>query len=454
MRGSLRLRLLLAGAATISLALLVTGWALSVFFERHVERVARAELEVLAGHVVAGLEPGGARPRMAAPPADPRYGQPYSGLYWQVETMPGRVERSRSLWDYVLPWPEAEPVPGAPRFVVLPGPTGGRLLVLDQRLNLPGGSLRVAVAVDRTELDRAAAGFRRDLAGWLAVLAVTLFAAAAAQVAVGLRPLQAVRARVESLARRPDARLGEDVPREVLPLAREIDGLLAAREAEVERARLRAADLAHGLKTPLQALLGEAERLSAAGQRTSAEGIEAIAGAMQRHVDAELIRARMAARREGAAADPQAVVRAVVGVLSRTPIGAELDWRIHGQAGQVALDPSDLAEAVGALAENAARHAASRVEIALSAAGAEALIAVSDDGAGIPATALERIRERGVRLDQRPDGTGLGLAIAGEIADAAGGRLALGNLASGTEGGGAPAGLGGLRATLHLPLIP
>ena len=63
------------------------------------------------------------------------------------------------------------------------------------------------------------------------------------------------------------------------------------------RARARAGDLAHALKTPLQALIGEAARLRAAGAGAAAQGIEEIAGAIDRHVQRELARAPRRRRR-------------------------------------------------------------------------------------------------------------------------------------------------------------
>ena len=69
-------------------------------------------------------------------------------------------------------------------------------------------------------------------------------------------------------------------------------------------------------------------------------------------------------------------------------------------------------------------------------------ITIADDGPGIPEAELARLTARGARLDLGGPGAGLGLAIASEIAEAAGGSLALEN---------APA---GLDAMLRLPAAP
>ena len=100
---------------------------------------------------------------------------------------------------------------------------------------------------------------------------------------IGLRPLVWLRARVGKVRADPEARMGATWPVEVSGLAAELDGLLDARAVDLERARMRAGDLAHGLKTPLQALMGEAARLRDKGAVTEAEEIEQVVAAMRRN---------------------------------------------------------------------------------------------------------------------------------------------------------------------------
>lgn len=279
---------------------------------------------------------------------------------------------------------------------------------------------------------------------YLGLLAAALIAAGWVQVMVGLRPLAAVGARVAAVRSGAARTLGSDFPAEVQPLAAEVDALIAAREGDIERARARAADLAHGLKTPLQALMGEAERLRDRSLDDEADGIEEVATAMQRHVDRELARARIASRSRAVAADPAVVVARLLAVLRRTAAGGRIDWEIDTAAGvALRIDPDDLTEALGALMENAARHAAGAVRVSLRAEGGTGRIVVADDGPGIPAARLAELTARGARLDLSGPGAGLGLGIAGDIAEAAGGRLELENAAG-----------GGLAAVLHLPVAP
>jgi signal transduction histidine kinase len=137
------------------------------------------------------------------------------------------------------------------------------------------------------------------------------------------------------------------------------------------------------------------------------------------------------------------VLDRVVAVIRRTGPGGRLAWHIDASPGRLArIDADDLTEALGALLENAARHARAAVTVAVAAEPGRIAISIEDDGPGIPDERLDELTARGARLDLAGPGTGLGLAIAAEIAQAAGGALELANLRP------------GLRATLAVPAVP
>ncbi|MBB4301327.1 signal transduction histidine kinase [Rhodobium orientis] len=436
-RLSLRLRLVLAGAVAVVVALALAAAGLVALFGTHVERRAMAELSVQLDQVLSGLALRDGALVLATPPADPRFSKPYAGLYWQISA-DGRLLRSRSLWDAELPLPQDDLADGQVHRHDLAGPSGETLLTLERSVTLParlgGGPARAAVAMDARELEAAEQAFLADIIPYLALLALVLIAAGWVQMAVGLRPLASLGRRVTELRSGAARRMGADWPLEVRPLAGEIDALLDAREADLARARARAGDLAHGLKTPLQALLGEAERLRARGEIEAAEDIDQVVRSMQRHVERELVRARAAAHAFKARADVAKAVERIVAVLRRTPDGGRLDWRIDVAPGlAVALDEGDFSEALGALAENAARFAAGVVAIEAVVDGDMVRLSLCDDGPGIPQARLQEMTARGRRLDEAGGGSGLGLAIASEIAEAAGGGLTLVNSSPGLE---------------------
>lgn len=447
-RGSLRLRLLAAGAASILLALAIAGFGLLLLFERHVERRMALELQAHLRQLVSGLERAAdGTLHLARPPAEPRFQDPLSGLYWQVAVQPGgSLLRSRSLWDAALTLPADELADGEIHEHTIAGPGGASLLAVERAVVLPdtlgGGTVRATVAVDRAEVHAAGLAFASDLAPSLALLAGFLIVAAWGQVTVGLRPLDALRRRLALVRAGRAARLGTAFPDEVRPLASEVDHLLDAQEAAIARARARAADLAHGLKTPLTVLHADAEELRARGEVQIAEEIETVAGGMQRHVERELARARAGIRAGAGPAQPmRPVVEQVVDVLRRTPRGQDLLWTLDLADGLASpVDPQDLAEIVGNLAENAAKWARHAVSIAGRQEGRAVVLAVEDDGPGIPGEQVDTALARGRRLDESQPGSGLGLAIVSDVVEAYGGALAL-----------QPSLLGGLRAEIRLP---
>jgi signal transduction histidine kinase len=199
--------------------------------------------------------------------------------------------------------------------------------------------------------------------------------------------------------------------------------------------------LAHGLKTPLAALTADATRLHERGEHTIARDIETVGEAMSRHVDRELARARVRGRlRRAAIASTELapLVRSLIATLRRTTDGARVTLESDIPNDMcVPLDKTDIAEVLGNLLENAARHAKSRVRISTDSGSSGTAITVEDDGTGISPPELLRVLERGTRLDERGKGAGLGLAIVQDVLEAYGWHLDL-----------AHSDLGGLKATV------
>lgn len=426
---SLRTRLLITAAAVISMALLIAASGLSLLFERHVKNWIDGELDGHLTQLVSGMDlVAGGQLDVVTKPGDPRFEKPLSGLYWQV-MVDGAAEpiRSRSLWDFAIAPPADAGVDEHSHHHYVAGPAGQRLYLIQRHVQLPtrlgAKRARFAVAIDDAEVTSAVWRFASALLPFLGVLGALLIAAAWLQVSVGLRPLASVRTKIAAIRSGQDKRLGANFPDEVQPLAREIDVLLDARDDQLEKARASAADLAHGLKTPLQVVIGGCAKLKAKGEAALAGDLEHAALMMQRHVDRQLTRARMQSARGMATADVAAVARRVVRVLERSPAGERLEWNVDVPAATWArIHPDDLAEAMGGLAENAARYARTRV-LLTATAGDGVTIRVCDDGPGIPEERLHEALQRGGRLDSSGSGTGLGLAIVSDIAEAWGGQV-------------------------------
>ena len=98
-------------------------------------------------------------------------------------------------------------------------------------------------------------------------------------------------------------------------------------------------------------------------------------------------------------------------------------------AAQVFGDPAHLARVVRNLLENARQHGGPLITVTLAERDGEAVLTVSDNGAGIREDLQERVFERFVRADdarvRAGHSSGLGLAISREIVSAMGGRIVL-----------------------------
>ncbi len=435
-RNSLRLRLLIMAAMAMTLAVVIAGFGLVALFDRHVERRVDAELETylrqLAGGVVINADNS---IHIDRPLADPRFSEPYSGLYWQIQDDErGLLLRSRSLWDKQLSLPPDPLDAGIVHRHELEGPENTRLTVRERQVVYPSPTgprrLRVAVGLDRRDLDRARQAFAAEIAPSLALLTVVLLTAVWVQVGIGLKPLDALRRGVQAVSSGARRRLDGAYPDEVMPLVQEVNDLLRAQDETIERARVRAADLAHGLKTPLTVLAADAQRLREKGEVEISAEIDELAGTMQRHVDRELVRARIDVGRRVARVpiSVRSVADRVVGTLRRTPKGEALRWSLSVPDNcQAAIDADDLAELVGNLLDNACKWASHQVCLTVDQDTAQTRIIVEDDGPGVPREKIGELGQRGIRLDERVQGSGQGLAIVSDIIAAYGGQLVISN---------------------------
>jgi signal transduction histidine kinase len=432
--------LLIAAGISIAFALALAGLALSALFEKHLrdslEREQQRELLNLAGSLKiapdGSLDAGGGS-------SNPAFAQAYSGTYWWIVGADGtgqkEVARSLSLWDAPLPALNGNL-----------GPEGEALAVTSRPLTIgeAGAERHFMLFAARHESDITIPlqDFRHRLVVYLLPLGLALMAASWLQVQVGLRPLKALRRQVQRLGdgNAMGQRISGDYPQEVSPLVQELNTVLDLRDASLERARKRAGDLAHGLKTPLTVLGLLAARLTAAGLSREGAEIGEQAEAMRRHVDHALARARLSSGHGGTPGELAATLARVIATLRKLPETASLSWEVAVPAeARVPVEQGDLNELLGNLLDNARKWAATRVRIGFDGA----TLLIEDDGPGVDPSRLDDISARGRRLDESKQGSGLGLSIIADIADIYGLDTAFSR---------SP--LGGLAVAIRFPLRP
>ena len=441
--GSLSRRMILIAAAWIALLLSGGGFALDRVLASAVTRNFDDQLEYVLTALIVSSEIGpDGEVIFNREPADQRFLEPYSGLYWEVSATGREPFPSRSLWDRRL----AYGGPHTDRSVHSYDSdqfAGERLRILERDVTLPGSKVkwRFQVAQTRDGLDAQISALRRTLVRSFALLGLGLIVLAALQTFYGLWPLRRVREEIARMRTGQSSRIGSAMPIEVAPMVEELNALVAHNERQAEEARRHAGNLAHALKTPLTVLMNAAT----AHADDLDETVIRETRTMRRQVDHHLARARAVGRRGSAHSRAEVwpsleSVERAVGRLYRhvrIDVDGPRDLSVH-------VERQDLDEMLGNLIENAAKYGGGSVFVTVGAEAGFVEFLVEDDGTGIPEEERTRIFDRGARLDTSKPGTGLGLAIVRDVAEIYEGTVSLEESED----------LGGLLVRLRLPAAP
>jgi signal transduction histidine kinase len=445
--GSLTRRMIVMAAVWIAVLLGAGGYALDRVLTSAITSNFDAQLDYVLTALIASAEIGpDGEVILNRPPADQRFLEPNSGLYFQIGNPARRGTEeaiefpSRSLWDRRL---QVGPLHSDldAHFYDSTQFQGELIRVVERDVRIPGSQVRwrFQVAQNREGLDEQIEVLRRTLVRSFGILGLGLVILAALQTVYGLWPLRRVRQAIASIRSGEKARIDDPrLPREIAPLTDELNALLVHNEVQAEEARTHAGNLAHALKTPLTVITNAAN----AGSADLPETVCREAATMRRQVDHHLARARAVGRRASAQARAEvwpsleAVERAVSKIYDVT-----IDLDGDKQAA-VRVERQDLDEMVGNLIENAAKYGGGRVFVTVRTTSECVEIDVEDDGRGIPEAERAGIFDRGARLDTGKPGTGLGLAIVRDVARIYEGSVTLEESED----------LGGLLARLKLPL--
>lgn len=227
---------------------------------------------------------------------------------------------------------------------------------------------------------------------------------------------------------------------EIGRLAAVINEAFARLEASFDQLRRFTADASHELRTPLSVMRAVGE-MGLGATRTAAEYKEAI-GSMLEEVDrlTRLVDALLRLSHGDAGTvrltreriDLVDLVRDVVSSLAI--LAEERGQRIVIDAADAVLVQADrivLREAIANVLDNAIKYSPQRsqIRVRVDAGHNEAIVAIADQGPGIPPEHRDRVFDRFYRIDEARSrdegGTGLGLAIAKWAVEANGGRISV-----------------------------
>lgn len=260
-------------------------------------------------------------------------------------------------------------------------------------------------------------------------LLVTALVFAWLVVGHGLKPLTALAAAIEARGHDNLAPVPElDLPKEARVLVSKINDLLGRLERAMAAQRRFVADAAHQLRTPLATVLLHAERAERADDRDAARtALRGLHSAVARA--ARLSQQLLAlARAEPGTGGPPAMMPVDLAGLARdvgeewipTALERRIDFGFLAPEQPVIVSGNAglLGELMSNLIDNALRYCGPQSRVTLSVAAAPApVLAVEDDGPGVPEAERERVFERFYRAGgNAAAGCGLGLAIVREIA--------------------------------------
>lgn len=433
---SLKTRLLLAATLWLSAMILAAGYLIPNLIHKYLIQDVQSQLQLSMDEITANLEANQqGQLTLSTRLADPRFAQPYSGLYWSA-TLGKQTLRSRSLWDrFLIEETHAHDT-------VYRGANGESLIVLKRTVYLPEFSQPIAITIglDDAPLKATLQRVSKELWMILGLLFSGILILTGAQVTWSLSPLSKMQRELAALRNGQQNSVNGDYPKEISPLVNDLNAILFHYQELLERARHHAGNLSHALKTPLSVLKNEVAQLEDSQLKGQLQpSVEQI----QQQIDYHLGRARMAGSanilsvKTAPSLRVDAISQAFDKVYAEREITLvnELDSEL-----EVAVEPTDFDEMIGNLLENSYKWANSLIRVHSYPIDEHWVqICIEDDGQGIPAENIEKALKRGVRLDETTPGTGLGLNIVSEMAHSYRGALALGESR-----------LGGLKATLTL----
>ena len=452
---SIATRLFISATLLSVVILLIAGLVLTAVYRTSAESAFDERLGVYLRALVADLaaaSPGEEGKLEVGQLADPNFELPLSGWYWQITRIDGpapEIRSSRSLFAARLPKLSDTGVPagaGGARSGYAAGPDDQPLRMVERVIDTGDqGVYLVQVAATTSEIEAPIHKFEFDLTVTFAILAAMLVASSGLQLRYGLQPLWRLQAGVAAIRRGEKEKIEGVFPRDIAPLAGELNLMIAANRDVVERARTQVGNLAHALKTPLSVIINEAAREESAVSAKVAEQATIMRDQVSFYLDRA--RAAVSASKIGSATEVVPVVDGLVRTFEKIYGERGLTFAAEGGAGIKFLgEKQDLEEMIGNLVDNAGKWARGKVSISTSAEAqtesgrAYFTVTIDDDGPGLDPSQRAAAIKRGQRLDESKPGSGLGLSIVDDLARIYGGAFMLES--NGDDG---------LRAKLRLP---
>lgn len=436
---SLRARVLLWVSVALLVLFAITIVGLDAISHNSSELALRDELQEHLLGVIAAAEESEDE-ELSVPddaPLDARMTLPDSGdssVYGAIWDVDGVAIWRSASWSERNWFVDRLPVPGERIYLdveeaSLP-PLEGLLMGIEWDFH-DGSSLpyTFGVAVPRQTYADREASFRRNLIGWFVAMAAIMLLVLTIVLRYALKPLRRLVTEVGEIEAGRRQAVGEALPTELTPLARNLNFLIDSERRRSVRYRNTLDDLAHSLKTPLAAIRALLTERATTDPDSLAQSLDREVGRMDQRISYQLRRAR-ASGGTGFGLAPVGladIVEDIVGTLDKVYRDKQVSCELDIDAGaSYQADPGDLNEIVGNLLDNAYKYCRRRVLVQVRALPDRVEILTRDDGPGLPPDAGEAVIERGARADETVPGQGIGLAVVAETVELYQGRVALG----------------------------
>ena len=437
---TVRVRTTVAATVVVGLAMVVGALLLVAILRANLTEAIESAVDLRAMDVVAGIESGSGTGNLAIDESD--------DMLVQVVAPDGRVVASSHNVEGLPPVVRLSP--GESRVITVPVDDTD-FLATAHGAETTDGQLVVVVARTIDTVADSTHTVTRLLAVGIPLMVLLVAAITWNVVGRALAPVEAIRTEVDEISaaqlhRRVPTPSGED---EISRLADTMNRMLTRLEQAQARQHRFISDASHELRSPVASIRQHAEVALAHPEVTpTAELAETVLAEnlrVQRLVEDLLLLASADEHGLSPNRRPLDLDDIVFDEARRLREATELRVETTGvSAGRVDGDAAGLRRVLRNLGDNAGRHARSRVAFALAADNGSLVLAVDDDGPGIPESERAVVLERFVRLDDArardAGGSGLGLAIVSEVVAAHGGQVTI-----------ADSPLGGARVEVRLP---
>jgi len=444
-RGSIAFSLFWLSAGWLILALAGTAFLLTDLYSRaldtNLSNQLKFDIDTLSSATLDSSEPNFSDVSVT----DPRFNRAAAGWYWIIRDESGAVlATSRSAVGSVPPALTGSFDADNYRSDILSDEAGNRIRAIERSTTSNGRPLKITVTGNLDESLALVGQFRGQTLTVLSAVGIALAIMSGIVARLALRPIDRLGKAIELVREGESETITGSYPREIAPLAEEVNELLRSNTQILERARNQVGNLAHGLKTPLAVLRNEA---AAAKDNALSRVVTSESEKMTQLVTTYLDRARLAARSGvvGKKADAAMVMLRLVRVMQKLNQNVTIAFRRpDASLPWFRGDEGDLEEMAGNLLDNACKWSKGQIAVTMTAERTPSaqmlLIRVEDDGPGLTEEEAKKVLRRGVRLDEKTPGSGLGLDIVKELVDVYGGSLQLKRSV-----------LGGLLCELRLP---